>query len=143
MSAVSHHLPSSPPTVLVFDDSPVVRATAVQLFQDLGFEVTDAYYGEQALQLLREHLQIGLLFADVRMPGLSGPELAETALATRPGLKVVYTSGYVNGSDLPADAAFVPKPWRVEEVVEAVSTITARQQAGASASSVTPDASVL
>jgi hypothetical protein len=38
-----------------------------------------------------------------------------------PGLKVVYTSGYVNGGDLPGDAVFVPKPWRVEEVVEAVS----------------------
>ncbi len=117
------------PAVLVVDDSPIVRATAVQLFQDLGFEVFDAYSGERALQVLGEEPRIGLLFLDVRMPGLSGPELAEAALALRPGLKLVYTSGYVNGQDLPQDVPFVPKPWRVDQVAEIVAEVAARRPA--------------
>jgi CheY-like chemotaxis protein len=107
-------------TVLVVDDNPLARATAVHLFEDLGFKVVDAYNGATALQLIAAHPEIGLLFVDVRMPGMSGPELAEAAQRTRPHLKIVFTSGYVDRKDVPPDMAFVRKPWRVDEVAEAV-----------------------
>ena len=106
--------------VLVVDDNPMVRANAVHLFQDLGFSVLDAYNGAEALRLIRAHAEIGLLFLDVRMPGMSGPELAAAAQRIRPALKIVFTSGYVDGRALPEKVPFVPKPWRVDQVSDAI-----------------------
>src|SRR3954462_5192003 len=77
--------------VLVVDDVPQVRATAVSIMEDLGCEVFDAYNGHQALKLLQAHPEIELLFADVRMPGMSGTELAEAAQRLRPDLKIALT----------------------------------------------------
>jgi CheY-like chemotaxis protein len=104
------------------DDDPMVRANAVHLFQDLGFGVHDAYNGGEALRLISLHPEIGLLFLDVRMPGMSGLELARAAQRVRPEIKVVFTSGYVDGRAVPAGAPFVPKPWRVDQVLDAVQT---------------------
>jgi CheY-like chemotaxis protein len=106
--------------VLVVEDDPMVRANAVSLFQDLGFAVFDAYNGTEALRLIRAHREIGLLFLDVRMPGMSGPETAKAALRLRPRLKIVFTSGYVDEKALPEEIPFVPKPWRVDQVSEAI-----------------------
>ena len=64
-------------SVLVVEDNTMSRATAVDMFIDLGFAVFDAYNGYHALALLERHPEISLLFVDVRMPGMSGPELAE------------------------------------------------------------------
>src|SRR3954468_18448309 len=99
---------------------PQVRATAVRIMEDLGCEVFDAYNGQQALNLLKAHPDIQVLFADVRMPGMSGTELAEAAQRLRPDLRIVLTSGYVGPKDVPADIPFVPKPWRVEDVAGVV-----------------------
>ncbi len=109
------------PAVLVVDDHPIARATAVALFEDLGFEVFDAYNGAAALQLVQENPRIGVLFVDVRMPAMTGPELAEAALKIRPNLKLVFTSGYVDETQLPESAAFVPKPWTTDMIAQAVS----------------------
>jgi len=102
------------------DDHPIARATAVALFEDLGFEVFDAYNGHAALRIVQEQPQIGVLFVDVRMPGMTGPELADGALKIRPGLKIVFTSGYVDETTVPPQAAFVPKPWTVDRIAQAV-----------------------
>jgi len=99
---------------------PQVRATAVELFQELGCEALDAYNGPQALELLQAHPDIQVLFADVRMPGMSGPKLAEAAHRLRPDLRVVLTSGYVSRTEVPADIPFVPKPSRAQNLVAAV-----------------------
>ncbi len=80
----------------------------------------DAYNGHQALKLLQAHPEIQVLFADVRMPGMSGTELAEAAQRLRPDLKIVLTSGYVSPKDVPINIHFVPKPWRADDIAEAV-----------------------
>jgi CheY-like chemotaxis protein len=113
-------MPMSKVAVLVVEDVPQVRATAVRIMQDLGCEVFDAYNGHQALKLLQAHPEIEVLFADIRMPGMSGTELAEAAQRLRPDLKIVLTSGYVGPQDVPADITFVPKPWRAQDIAEAV-----------------------
>ena len=59
-------------TVLVVDDNPMARATAVRLFEDLGFKVVDAYNGVGALRLIERHPEIGLLFV---MSRLNSPRL--------------------------------------------------------------------
>ena len=106
--------------VLVVEDNPMVRANAVHLFEDLGFSVFDAYNGVEALRLIRLHAEIGLLFLDVRMPGMNGLEVAKAAKRLRPSLKIVFTSGYVDEQALPGQVPFVPKPWRVDQVSEAI-----------------------
>lgn len=101
--------------VLVVDDNPGVRAMAVDMFEALGFTVLDSYNGDHALRILAERGDIRLLFADVRMPGMNGLELAEKAQRLRPDLKIVLTSGYVDGA--PVDTfPFVPKPYRVSDL---------------------------
>jgi CheY-like chemotaxis protein len=102
-------------TVLVVDDNPVMRAFAADTFRDLGAKVYDAYNGQRALEILDEHPDIGLLFADIRMPGLDGHGLAEAALLRHPDLRVVLTSGYVGESGR-AGTSFVPKPWHPDRL---------------------------
>jgi CheY-like chemotaxis protein len=114
-------MPMSKVAVLVVEDMPQARATAVGIMQALGCTVFDAYNGHQALKLLQAHPEIQVLFTDVRMPGMSGTELAETAQRLRPDLRIVLTSGYVGPRDVPADITFVPKPWRMDAIAEAVS----------------------
>src|SRR3954470_11991457 len=99
---------------------PRVRATAVSIMEDLGCEVFDAYNGQQALKLLQAYPDIQVLFADVRMPGMSGTELAKAAQRLRPDLRIVLTSGYVTQNDVPADIPFVPKPWRAQDIADVV-----------------------
>ena len=108
------------PAVLVVEDVPQIRATAVQLFQELGCEVFDAYNGHGALKILEARPAIQVLFADIRMPGMSGPELAQAARRLRPDLRIVLTSGYVSRDEVPDDIPFVPKPWRTGDLVDVV-----------------------
>ena len=111
---------SSISTVLVVDDDPMARATAVDLLADLGCKVYDAYNGATALKLVELHPEIRLLFLDVRMPGMSGPELAEAARKLRPELKIVFMSGYVEHRHVPSHVPFVRKPLRLDVVAQAV-----------------------
>jgi CheY-like chemotaxis protein len=104
--------------VLVVDDDPDVRAIAAQMFEMLGLVVLQASSGPEALRFLTEHPEIAVLFSDVRMPGMSGAELAAEARKLRPGLRVVLTSGYTGGVDGAKlrDMHVLPKPWRLNEI---------------------------
>jgi CheY-like chemotaxis protein len=105
---------STKPAVLVVEDNPHIRALAVDMIESLGLIAYDAYRGEDALQLLAEHPEITALFADVKMPGMGGIELAEAARRIRPGLRVVMTSGYIAEDSAPREAdVFVAKPYRL------------------------------
>ena len=64
--------------------------------------------------------------ADVRMPGMSGPELAQVARRLRPDLRIVLTSGYVSRDDVPEGIPFVPKPWRTGDLVDVVGRAPAK-----------------
>ena len=107
-------------SVLVVEDNPLSRAMAVSMFEELGFMVFDAYDGQHALALLEARPEIGLLFIDVRMPVMSGPELAMRVRKRRPDIKVVLTSGYVREEAIPGGLDFVPKPWRMDQIADAV-----------------------
>jgi CheY-like chemotaxis protein len=108
------------PAVLVVEDNPMSRATAIAMFETLGFTVFDAYDGHHALAILEARPEISLLFIDVRMPGMSGPELAAVVGRRRPDIKLLLTSGYVGKDSVPSSLPFVAKPWRVDEVARAV-----------------------
>ncbi len=82
--------------VLVVDDEALVRMLAAEMFEELGCEVIDAGSGLEALERLSERPDVSLMFTDCRMPGMSGPELAEEASRRWPKLRIVLVTGYNN-----------------------------------------------
>jgi PAS domain S-box-containing protein len=93
-------------TVLVTEDDPEVRAYTAELLSELGYAVLTADDAAQALQVLATDPKIALLFTDLGLPGaMNGRQLAETAIARNPRLKVLLTTGY--SSD-----AIVRRGWR-------------------------------
>jgi PAS domain S-box-containing protein len=81
--------------VLVVEDDHGVRDFAVSVLREFGYHVLEAANGEAALELLAATAGIDLLFTDVVMPGkLTGADLAKAALERRPGLRLLFTSGY-------------------------------------------------
>lgn len=82
-------------TILVVEDNPDIRNLVRRQISELGYIVHEAGNGPEALQLLRSAIRVDLLFTDVVMPeGMTGYELARLARDQRPGLKVLFTSGY-------------------------------------------------
>ena len=99
------------PAILVVEDDPRSRAIAIDLFAGLGLAVFDAWNGRDALVLLVRHEHIAVLFTDVRLPGMTGLELAEQARRLRPALKIVLTSAYTEVAHA-EDMTFVAKRWQ-------------------------------
>jgi CheY-like chemotaxis protein len=104
-------------TILVVEDDDMVRTYVESELKALGYRVITAASGPAALDLLRQSADIDLLFTDVVMPGgMFGPELARQAIQLRPGLKVLFTSGYsqnpVKAPDGIGDARILTKPFR-------------------------------
>jgi PAS domain S-box-containing protein len=123
--------PTAPITVLVVDDNAPVRRIAAQLVTDLGYQVIEAASGAEALDVLRQDRPIDLLFTDVVMPGgLTGDELARVACELRPGLKVLFTSGFthaaIGNGQRPAQTAghpLITKPYRKEDLARRLAEV--------------------
>jgi CheY-like chemotaxis protein len=82
--------------ILVAEDDPAVMALVVDLLQGLGYSISTAGTGDEALQAIRADPSIQLLFSDVVMPGgASGITLAREARAERPDLRILLTSGFI------------------------------------------------
>jgi PAS domain S-box-containing protein len=86
-------------SILLVEDDDLVREHATRLLQGMGYQVTTANNGPEAIELLRKGVPCDLLFTDVIMPGgMTGPKLAEAARRLRSGLRVLYTSGYTENA---------------------------------------------
>jgi CheY-like chemotaxis protein len=82
-------------TVLIVDDEPLILRVARTSLEKLGYRVLCATDGLVALELARQHAnELALVVTDVVMPKLGGRELVQRLQALKPGLKVLYTSGY-------------------------------------------------
>jgi PAS domain S-box-containing protein len=103
-------------TILVVEDDDAVRAYTTEVLGDLGYVVLEASDGVSALLLL-ERYAVDLLFTDVVMPGgMNGRQLADEAMRRRPGLKVLFTTGYtrnaiVHHGRLDAGVEMIGKPF--------------------------------
>lgn len=78
------------------EDDPLVRTMARRSLAEAGFDVLEAADGRQALALARRHNQIEAVLTDLAMPEIGGRELAQRLTELRPGLPVVFMSGYTD-----------------------------------------------
>jgi len=107
--------------VLVVEDEPAVRQFSVDALGELGYRVLEADGAAAALKILDAHPEISLLFTDVVMPDVNGRKLAEEALRRRPGLKVLFTTGYtrnavVHNGVLDVGVHLIGKPFTLEDL---------------------------
>jgi DNA-binding NtrC family response regulator len=105
-------------TILIVDDDPEVREILAETLIEFGYRVKQAPSAEEALPMLTRHREIRMLITDVRMPGMSGLELASEARARDRGLKVILISGYFVPQ--PIEARFLKKPFHMQELASAV-----------------------
>jgi CheY-like chemotaxis protein len=106
-------------TVLLVEDEEGLRELAKRLLLREGFAVLTAGDANEALRVFDENPSIDVLLTDVVMPGASGPDLVGQLVARRPGLKVIYMSGYtddaiVHHGVLNPGLAFLHKPFTSE-----------------------------
>jgi signal transduction histidine kinase/CheY-like chemotaxis protein len=116
-------------TLLVVEDQSKVRKFATQSLKGLGYRVLEAEHAAAAIKTLEAEPGVALLFSDIVMPGpMNGRELARWAVAHRPGLKVLLTTGFSKetGSVSPADEddfSLLKKPYTREHLGEAVRVV--------------------
>jgi len=122
-------MPRGSETILIVEDDAMVRELAVRQLCDLGYTVLEAETGARALDVLRSGRPIDLLFTDVVMPGgMSGIDLAKKIADERPGLKVLFTSGFAeaslqNGSDPENLSPVLSKPYRYNELARMIRSV--------------------
>ncbi len=104
--------------ILVVDDEEEVREILAEALEDFGYAVVTAASGEEALPMLGNGRDIEMVITDVRMPGMSGLQLAEEIRHRWPTVKVVLISGYF----LPqaVQQRFLKKPFHMKELASIV-----------------------
>ncbi len=122
---------SSAEVVLVVEDNLEVRNYSVMVLSELGYRVLEASDAQSALDILRGNTHVDLLFTDVVLPGKSGRLLADEARASRPDLRVLYTTGYsrnaiVHHGRLDPGVQLISKPFTFEELARRVRDVLDR-----------------
>jgi len=118
-------------TVLVAEDEESVRRITVALVQSLGYEVVVACSGDEAIELCKADApRIDVVLTDVVMPGTSGRELRQRLEALRPGIKILFTSGYTanviaHHGILDKGVHFIAKPFGITDLAKALRQLLA------------------
>jgi PAS domain S-box-containing protein len=81
-------------SVLLVEDDPSVRELISEVLRELGYTAVKAKNADEAIAILRSDESLGLMISDVGLPGLSGRQLAEIARKARPGLRILFMTGY-------------------------------------------------
>jgi len=126
----SVHAADSGETVLVVEDEPVVRGLIVEVLSDLGYRAIEAADGPKGLEILQSKRAIDLMVTDIGLPGLNGRQIADAGRLLRPGLKVLFMTGYAENAALASGflehgMSMITKPFamevlaaRIREIVE-------------------------
>jgi len=114
--------------ILVVEDDPFMRRLTSETLHELGYTVFDSENAANALAILAREPDIRLLFTDVVMPDTNGKKLADEALRRRPGLKVLFTTGYtanavVHGGVLDAGVNLISKPFTLDQLAAKVRAV--------------------
>ena len=118
-NATEAHSAEAGETVLVVEDEPVVRGLIVEVLNDLGYRALEAADGPKGLEILQSKRRIDLLVTDVGLPGLNGRQVADAGRSLRPGLKVLFMTGYAENAALASGflepgMQMVTKPFAME-----------------------------
>jgi two-component system, cell cycle sensor histidine kinase and response regulator CckA len=111
-------------TILLVEDEPVVRQLFVTALTRAGYTVLEAANGDEGVAIFDRHAAaIDLLVTDIRMPHMTGDQLARKLRERRPNLKVIWISG--NGA--PADSQdYLTKPFSREEMLDKIHEVLSR-----------------
>ena len=115
--------------VLVVDDEPTIRMLVTDVLGDLGYGALEAEDGASGLKILQSDARIDLLMTDVGLPnGMNGRQVADAARALRPGLKVLFITGYAENAvmgngNLEPGMTVMTKPFGMEELATKIRTL--------------------
>lgn len=124
--APTDELPTGTERILLVEDQASVRRLAARTLRRLGYRLTEATNGVEALELLSTtDAPFDLVVTDIVMPELSGPELVQRLQGSRPGVRVLYMTGYAAAAldargMLRDDAPLLQKPFGARELAQAV-----------------------
>jgi CheY-like chemotaxis protein len=122
-------------TILIAEDNPQLRALTARMLTERDYIVLSAGTGDEALEVADRHAgEIDLLITDVVMPGMSGRSLAQAIRHARPGIRVLYVSGYSDDmlgqqGVLDPDIHLLAKPFTPETLADRVREVLDRQPA--------------
>ena len=119
-------------TILLVEDDLSIRTLAAEVLREHGYAVLEAATANEAIKSCEACPALSLLLTDVVMPGMNGHELADLLLTGRPGLKVLYMSGYtekgiVHKGMVDPGLNFLQKPFRPEELLLKVGEVISKQ----------------
>ena len=131
----SRQLPAAIPegeTILVVENDDAIRGLASSVLQEQGYRVIEAANAEEAFAVAKHSAVVDLLLTDVEMSGMNGHEMANRLVADRPGMKVLYMSGYteagiVQKGTLAAGLNFLGKPFQPQELLWKISEVLAKK----------------
>ncbi|CAN5694773.1 hypothetical protein BH11PSE7_BH11PSE7_16300 [soil metagenome] len=114
--------------VLVVEDDPAVRMLVVEELGELGYTIVEAATGLAAIPILESGQQIDLLVTDVGLPGMNGRQVAEIARQQRPGLPVLFMTGYaenaaVRSEFLASGMHMIAKPFALDDLATTIRAI--------------------
>jgi PAS domain S-box-containing protein len=115
-------------TILVVEDEIIVRKLMVEVLTDMHFHVLEAVDGPTGLRLLESDTRIDLLITDIGLPGLNGRKMVDAARVFRPGLKVLFMTGYAEnaalaGGFLKFGMEMITKPFAVTAMISRVTAM--------------------
>jgi PAS domain S-box-containing protein len=119
-------------TILVVDDEPLVRMLAAEQLEELGYSVIEAADGPSALKILNSSQPINLLITDVGLPGgMNGRQVADAARVGRPGLEVLFITGYaenavLNHGHLDQGMHVITKPFQMDTFARRVKELISK-----------------
>jgi signal transduction histidine kinase/ActR/RegA family two-component response regulator len=114
--------------ILVVEDDVLMRRLTTDALHELGYTVFESENAASALATLDRVADVKLLFTDVVMPDVNGKKLADEAVRRRPGLKVIFTTGYtanavVHGGVLDQGVHLISKPFTLDQLASKVRTV--------------------
>jgi two-component system, cell cycle sensor histidine kinase and response regulator CckA len=118
-----------PETILVLEDEQALRTLMRRVLSGEGHTVLDTGDPEEAIALCRQHSgNIALFITDMVLPKMSGPQVAERVVEMRPGIRIVYTSGYPGKTQIPArlrpyGTEFFEKPFSPDTLIDKVRSV--------------------
>lgn len=113
------------PIILLVEDEPLLLEMTKVDLEEIGLTVVCANNADEALEVLETGIQISALMTDIRMPGpYDGWELARRVRDLRPGLPVIYASGYSTNTPHPVEGSiFLQKPYRLRDIEKALADL--------------------